>query len=61
MRKISNLLRVEELEKLASLVINDEDLQRRLNILKNELIEYERLENLKNVYDVYFYDYNKRS
>jgi len=58
MRKISNLLRVEELEKLASLVINDEDLQRRLNILKNDLIEYEKLENLKNVYDVYFYDYN---
>jgi len=58
MRKITNLLRIEELEKLASLVVNDQDLQRRLNILKDELIEHERLENLKNVYDVWFDDIN---
>jgi len=54
MRKISNILRVEELEKLASLVVNDQDLQNRLNILKDSLIEYEKLEDLKNLYDVSF-------
>jgi len=57
MRKISNVLRVEELEKLASLVVNDQDLQNRLNILKDSLIEYEKLEDLKNLYDVSF-DYD---
>jgi len=54
MKKVTNLLRVEELEKLASLVVNDQDLQNRLNILKDSLIEYEKLEDLKNLYDVSF-------
>jgi|GEM_PF-1599179 len=58
MRKISNILRVEELEILVSLVSDNEDLQRRLNILKDEIIELDRLENLKSVYDVSFDDYN---
>jgi len=68
MRKISNTLRIEELEKLTAFLIESDlkpqvsdenlDLARRLNSLKNELIEYERLKNLENVYSVWFDDVN---